>query len=101
MRATRLGQVARYWVVAGYRGLVMDGYRGSWPAIGPWPAIGAWPATGANIYDGILETSLLTRSSLGGAVLLAMLAGRATFYTSGTSSVPLACSTHSCRMSSR
>ena len=28
----------------------MDGYRGSWPAIGPWPAIGAWPATGANIY---------------------------------------------------
>ena len=33
-----------------YRGLVMDGYRGSWPAIGPWPAIGAWPATGANIY---------------------------------------------------
>ena len=28
----------------------MDGYRGSWPAIGPWPAIGAWPATGANTY---------------------------------------------------
>ena len=23
----------------------MDGYRGS------WPAIGAWPATGANIYN--------------------------------------------------
>ena len=27
----------------------MDGYRGSWPAIGPWPAIGAWPATWAHI----------------------------------------------------